>query len=211
MATTKDLTLKAPQTVTAGDDFTAKVKALDADGEPDRDYRGTVTLFADDPSDALPKAHRFRASDHGKFKFKHVKLNVAGDHLLTARDSRKAKIRDDAAMTVSAGPPASLTLMPPSSTIGPAAPVTSTADYAPLRATSQKYQAFALDAQGNQLGEVTSSTTFAVQGAGPCAGDTCPRPLPRPVHGGRHVQRRDRPGEPRGDQRRRGLCDGLPR
>jgi parallel beta-helix repeat protein len=81
---------------------------------------------------------------------------AAGAHTVTGNDSGKT---DTASLTVTAGPLDHLVLAPASATISAGG--------------SQAYTAAGRDQYGNDLGDVTSSTTFTIAPNGSCTGATC--------------------------------------
>ncbi len=79
-----------------------------------------------------------------------------GAHTVTGVDNGQTST---ASLTVTAGPPDHLSVSPASATIG--------------SGSSQTYTAEALDQYDNELGDVTSSTTFTIAPDGSCAGTSC--------------------------------------
>ncbi|MGH2830850.1 MAG: beta strand repeat-containing protein, partial [Actinomycetota bacterium] len=81
--------------------------------------------------------------------------DVTGDGLLDL----VAGTAEGSLLIIGAGPPASLTLDPASSTIGAGG--------------AQAYTANGTDAAGNPLGDVTAGTTFSIAGGGSCTANSC--------------------------------------
>jgi hypothetical protein len=85
--------------VQAGTSFTVTVKALDASGNVDPTYVGTVHLS----SGATPPAdYTFQPSDNGQHDFA-VTLTAAGAQTLTVADATKATVKGTAAVTITPG------------------------------------------------------------------------------------------------------------
>jgi len=88
--------------VTAGDQFSVTVTALDAHNQTDPNYVGTVHFTSTSALADLPTDYTFTAADQGVHTFS-VSLNTAGLRLLTVADAAKAAVKGRAAVTVAAG------------------------------------------------------------------------------------------------------------
>jgi sugar lactone lactonase YvrE len=104
------LLISAPTTVTAGDTFSVTVTAAEADGTPDPEYRGTVTLSSTDPQWTGVFTHTFTPADAGTFTFTSVQLFTAGPQSLAATDGT---LTGGAGLSVLAGAAAYLLLIGP--------------------------------------------------------------------------------------------------
>jgi hypothetical protein len=82
--------------------------------------------------------------------------SVVGDHTVTGNDGG---FTDTAALHVEAGAPHHIVVSPNGATIA-------TGD-------TRAFSAELFDENGNSLGDVTGSTTFSIDGVGPCAGAAC--------------------------------------
>jgi hypothetical protein len=71
-----------PSTVTAGTSGNITVTALDASGNVDPDYRGTVGFTSSDPRALLPSPYTFTAADNGVHTFS-LTLKTAGSQSIT--------------------------------------------------------------------------------------------------------------------------------
>jgi adhesin/invasin len=64
---------------------------LDAYGNVDTNYTGTVQLSSSDPQAALDSDHTFSAADAGQYSF-YVVLNTAGTNWIMATDTASLSI-----------------------------------------------------------------------------------------------------------------------
>ncbi|HEX2913780.1 MAG TPA: Ig-like domain repeat protein [Chloroflexia bacterium] len=74
----------APATTVAGAAFSVTVTAVDAFGNTDTAYTGTVQLTSSDAQGVMPVNYTFLASDKGVFTFTGVILKTAGTQTITA-------------------------------------------------------------------------------------------------------------------------------
>ncbi len=84
----------APARVTAGSAFSITVTALDANGNPVPNFRGTVKLSTFDAGASLPAFYTFTAADGGAHRFM-ATLTTAGPVSISASDPRLATGRND--------------------------------------------------------------------------------------------------------------------
>lgn len=99
------------------------VAAVDAFGNTDRGYRGTVRLTSSDPSAALPGNHTFSSTDSGAYTFTGVSFRTPGAQSVTATDVAHANINGKQdSISVVPGPVASLAFLqqPANTTVGAA-------------------------------------------------------------------------------------------
>jgi hypothetical protein len=82
------LTITAPSTATAGQSFMITVTAVDAFGNTDTGYRGTVKFSSTDKSATLPGSYTFTAGDAGVHTFM-VTLATTGSQKVTAKDKKE--------------------------------------------------------------------------------------------------------------------------
>jgi len=105
-APANQLLIAAPPTAVSGTPFDVMVAALDAYGNVDTNYGGTVTWVTNDtdPGVILPADYAFQAADSGVHIFPGgVTLVTLGDQTLTATDTVSG-IAGSAAVTVGPGP-----------------------------------------------------------------------------------------------------------
>lgn len=94
-------TISAPSTATAGQSFVITVTAVDAFGDTDTGYRGTVKFSSTDKSATLPGSYTFTAGDAGVHTFM-VTLTTTGSQTVTAKDkTEKLLTGTSQAITVS--------------------------------------------------------------------------------------------------------------
>lgn len=83
-----------PATVTAGSGNSIQVKAVDAFGNTDINYTGTIHFTSNDGLATLPADYTFQASDNGQKNFSGVILKTAGSNLsITAQDTVTGSIQ----------------------------------------------------------------------------------------------------------------------
>ena len=80
-----------PVSATAGVGAHVLVQALDAYGNVDTNYTGTVHLTSNDPQAYLDPDHTFSAADAGQYSF-YVVLNTAGTSWIIATDTATPSI-----------------------------------------------------------------------------------------------------------------------
>jgi hypothetical protein len=92
-----------PSSVTAGNPFTLRVRALDAFNNSANGYRGTVHFTSSDPAATLPADYTFIATDGGVHDFTNgFTLRTAGSQTVTATDTVASSITGSASLNVSA-------------------------------------------------------------------------------------------------------------
>jgi hypothetical protein len=89
----------APAIAAAGSPFTITVQALDAAGNIDTGYNGTVHFDTSDDPTGLPPDYTFTPADNGSHDFT-VTLFTAGDQTLTATDMPISSITGTTTVTV---------------------------------------------------------------------------------------------------------------
>jgi uncharacterized delta-60 repeat protein len=109
------LGITAPAGATAGAAFGVTVAALDANGNPDTTYSGTVQFTSSDGLAALPADYTFVAGDAGSHAFSGVIFDTAGAQTLTATDTTRGTITGGATTTVSAAAAARFAVSAPTS------------------------------------------------------------------------------------------------
>ncbi len=131
----------------AGMPFTVTVTAEDAYGNVATDYTGTVQFASSDGQAVLP-ADSTLSSGTGTFS---VTLETAGTQSITATDTVTPSITgSQTGITVTPAGLNSITIGPSSASI--------------VAGGSQAYTAEGFDQYGNDLGDVTSTATFSVDG-----------------------------------------------
>jgi hypothetical protein len=109
----------APAAATAGTPFDITVTSLDAFGNPNTAYRGTVEFGSDDVQATLPDRYQFTAADNGVHTFTGVILRTAGPRTVTALDLNNGGLNGSAPVAVSAAAASQLAVTaPPGSTAG---------------------------------------------------------------------------------------------
>jgi hypothetical protein len=132
------------RTIQAGTTITYTATAIDAKGNP---------------LGALPAEPRFTISPDGSCAGATCTATRLGRHTVTGTlEAGNRQVTGTAIVDVVAGPLATLT-------VGPPAIMTS--------GQSQSYRAYGSDSYGNNLGEVTDTTTFTIDPDGSCTGVTC--------------------------------------
>jgi hypothetical protein len=111
--------ITAAPTAVAGTPFDVTVTALDASGNLDSSYQGTVTFTSSDVYPGLlPADYTFTPSDQGTHTFSGgVTLFTAGAQTLTVQDTATSSIMGSATVTVGAGASARLVVSAPASAI----------------------------------------------------------------------------------------------
>ena len=115
---------------TAGSPFGLTVSALDANGNVDPTYRGTVHFTTTDPGSGVvvPVDYTFTATDNGVHVFSGVTLTTAGSQSVTATDTTTQSITGVANETVAPSTATHYTLSAPANaTVGTPFSVTVTA------------------------------------------------------------------------------------
>jgi hypothetical protein len=79
--------LAGPSSITSGSAFSITVEAVDAYGNIDTNYRGTVTLTSARSQDTLPPNHTFTGSDAGVFTFTGIVAGHKGSDSFTVTDT----------------------------------------------------------------------------------------------------------------------------
>ncbi len=121
-------TVTAPSSAAAGKQFNFTVKALDANGNADPGYSGTVRFTSTDGAATLPANYTFVAGDSGAKTFS-ATLNTPGSQTITATDTVNGSITGKSnAISVSSPPATHFTVSAPSSaTAGSSFSITVTA------------------------------------------------------------------------------------
>ena len=141
-----------PNPTTAGVSGTVTVTAYDQYGNVATGYLGTVAFTSSDTGAGvvLPGEYTFTAGDAGVASFS-VTLVTAGSQSITATDTLTPSITgSQTGITVNPAGLNSITISPSSATV--------------MAGGSQAYTAEGFDAFGNDLGDVTSTATFSVNG-----------------------------------------------
>ena len=73
--------------VTAGQQFNATVRAVDAFGNNAGDYTGTMTLTTTDAAGTMPAAYAYGPTDVAQHTFTGLVLRTLGTQRVTAKDS----------------------------------------------------------------------------------------------------------------------------
>ncbi len=89
-------------TATAGTSFQVTVRAIDANGNTNTGYTGTVHFASSDPRAMLPGNYMFTATDMGVHTF-NVTLDTAGAQTVTINDTAQAQLTTTANVTVNPG------------------------------------------------------------------------------------------------------------
>ncbi len=139
---------------TAGISHTFTVTAQDPYGNTATSYIGTVQFTSTDSQAVLPPNYAFTAGDSGTKTFSGVILKTVGTQSITATDTITSSIT---------GSQSGITVIPASLdhiTISPSSAIV-------IAGSTQAFTAEAFDALGNNLGDVTASTTWSINaGAG---------------------------------------------
>jgi hypothetical protein len=145
---------------TAGTAKSVTVTARDAYGNTATGYRGTIHFTSSDAAADLPGDYSFTAGDNGSHTFSGaVTLKTAGSRSVTATDTASSSISgSQPGISVTAAALDHLVL-------SPAATIAA--------GSSHSYTAQGRDAYGNDLGDVTASTTFTIAPDGSCTGASC--------------------------------------
>jgi uncharacterized delta-60 repeat protein len=96
------LSITGPTAATAGSAFALTVTALDALGNPDTSYSGTVHFSSSDGLGTVPADYAFGTGDSGSHVFSGVILDTAGAQSVTATDTTRGSITGSLTTTVSA-------------------------------------------------------------------------------------------------------------
>jgi hypothetical protein len=98
-----------PSPVPAGSSNSFTVQAVDAAGQPDIGYTGTVHFSSSDRQATLPADYTFTSSDAGHHTFSGVILRTASQHSITATDTMTASLTGmQSGIQVTPGPVARL-------------------------------------------------------------------------------------------------------
>ena len=153
--------VSAPASATAGSPITVIVTAKDAYGNTKTNYTGTIHFTSSDGAAVLPANYTFLVGDAGAHTFtSEVTLKTAGVQTVSVNDTvTTAAIGTSSDITVNPAALASITVSPSSASIA--------------AGDSQPYTAEGFDSHGNSLGDVTSGTTFSIDGAGTCGTASC--------------------------------------
>jgi hypothetical protein len=145
---------------TAGTARSVTVTARDAFDNTATGYRGTVHFTSSDAAADLPGDYTFTAADNGSHTFSGaVTLKTAGSGSVTATDTASSSINgSQTGISVTAGALDHLVL-------------SSAATIA--AGSSHAFTARGRDAYGNDLGDLTASTTFTIAPDGSCSGASC--------------------------------------
>jgi Invasin, domain 3/IPT/TIG domain/Quinohemoprotein amine dehydrogenase, alpha subunit domain III len=137
------------------------VTALDAAGNTASSYRGKIHFTSTDSAAVLPADYTFTAADNGAHTFTNgVTLKTLGSRDVTATDTASSSISgSQSGISVTAAALDHLVLSPAAATIA--------------AGSSRGYTAEGRDAYGNDLGDLTASTTFTIAPDGSCAGASC--------------------------------------
>jgi outer membrane protein assembly factor BamB len=144
----------------AGFPGTLTVTALDSYGNVATGYSGTVHFTSSDAAAVLPPDYTFTAVDSGAHAFD-VTFKSAGAQSLTVTDGTATGATT---LQVIPGFLDHMVLSPASATV--------------TTGHGQAYTAEGFDASGNDLGDVTSATTFTISGGGSCTGALCTTTVP---------------------------------
>ncbi len=109
------LNVTGPATATAGSSFSLTVTALDAFGNLDTTYTGTIHFASSDGLATLPADWMFLPGDAGSHVFTGVSLDTAGGQSVTATDTARSTITGSWTTTVSPAAATRLTVSGPSS------------------------------------------------------------------------------------------------
>lgn len=90
VSTTTHFSISAPPSATAGQSFNLTVRALNASGQVDTNYQGTVHFTSIDLNAGLPADYTFTGGDAGVHVFSGVTLNTGGSRTITGADSTLA-------------------------------------------------------------------------------------------------------------------------
>ncbi len=143
--------------VTAGVASNADLTAKDQFGNTDVNFRGQVIFTSTDQTATLPAGYTFTAADAGVHSFSRgVILRRAGSQTVTATSG---SISGSQTVTVNPGPVATLVLSPARTTT--------------VAGVAVVYSATGTDQFGNDLGNLTPSTTFSISPDGSCSGASC--------------------------------------
>jgi hypothetical protein len=155
--------VSAPPTATAGSPFDVTVRAVDANGTTVPNFTGTVHLSSSDSNAQLPDDYTFTTDDAGTHTFSGgATLTDAVDATDTITATSGAR-QASASVSVSAGALDHLVVTGDSQEVGTGDPVT--------------FSATADDVYGNPISDVTSATTFTIDGA-PCSDNVCSSSTP---------------------------------
>jgi hypothetical protein len=148
-------------TAPAGTARTVSVTLKDALGNTVTGYRGTMRFTSTDAAAVLPADYTFTAADAGTHTFTGgVTLKTVGDHSVTVTDiADSSNTGRRSGMIVTAAALDKLTVSPSSATM--------------VAGESRSFTVTASDAYGNNLGDVTASTTFSISDGGSCTGAVC--------------------------------------
>ena len=159
---------------TAGSAASATVTVQDAYGNLATGFTGTVSFTSTDAAATLPANYTFTGADAGTHVFTGgVTLRTAGNQGVTATSGALSSTQSPIA--VQPGALASLVLSPSTSTMDAGA--------------SRSFTAQGRDASGNNLGDMTSGTTFSISPNGSCTANSCTATV-----AGAHTVTATRPG-----------------
>jgi len=145
---------------TAGTAMSVTVTARDAYGNTATGYRGSIHFTSSDAAADLPGDYSFTAGDNGSHTFSGaVALKTAGSRSVTATDTASSSISGSQSGISVTGAALDHLILSPAATIA--------------AGSSHGYTAQGRDAYGNDLGDVTASTTFTIAPDGSCTGASC--------------------------------------
>ena len=144
----------------AGVSRNVTVTARDAYGNTATGYRGTVHFTSTDSAAVLPGDYSFTAGDNGVHSFTNgVTLKTTGGQSVTATDTATSSINGSQSGISVTGAALDHLVLSPAATIA--------------AGSSHAFTARGRDAYGNDLGDLTASTTFTIFPDGSCAGASC--------------------------------------
>jgi hypothetical protein len=141
----------------AGASTSATVTVRDAFGNVATGYTGTVSFTSTDAAATLPAAYTFTGADAGTRTFTGLVLRTAGNQGVSVGDGTRSATQSP--ITVQPGVVHHLAVSPSSATI--------------TAGGSRSFTVQARDAADNNLGDVTSSTTFTISPNGTCVANSC--------------------------------------
>jgi hypothetical protein len=157
-ATASSMTLTGISSpMTSGASSSATVTVRDAYSNLATGYRGIVQFTSTDPAAVLPDGYAFTAGDAGTHTFTGLVLKTAGNQGVTVSDGSLSATQSP--ITVQPGTLDHLVLSPSSTSVS--------------AGSARSFTAQGRDANGNNLGDVTSTTTFSISPNGSCTANSC--------------------------------------
>jgi hypothetical protein len=92
--------IAGPSSVAPSTAFSITVTALDAYGNADTGYLGTVDFTSSDSTATLPGNYTFKTTDKGVHTFTGLKLKKAGKQTITVKDTKTGSIEGTLTITV---------------------------------------------------------------------------------------------------------------